>query len=183
MNPAIGSIANYVFSCNSLYDPNVTGIGHQPRAFDQLMTFFDHYVVLGSKIIVTPMKADTANTVPGYFGILVSDDGATVASHTLQDIMETRLNKSSRTKMAGFNYDMARPARSVSAKFSARRFFHKNVKGDDIFRGSASSSPAEQAYFEIYHSSVSGNDPDPCVFLVQIEYIALFTERKIIPVS
>lgn len=183
MNPGAGLIANYVFSANGLYDPNVTGTGHQPRAFDQLMTFFDHYVVLGAKITVTPVKLDTANTVPGYFGILVSDDGITVAGHTLLDIMETRLNKSNRTKLVGFNYDMAKTSRSISAKFSARKFFHKNVKGDDIFRGSASSNPSEQAYFEIYHSSVNGNDPDPCTFFVQIEYIALFTERKIIPVS
>lgn len=35
----------YTFSATSLRDPNVSGIGHQPRGFDQLMSLFTHYIV------------------------------------------------------------------------------------------------------------------------------------------
>jgi len=30
---------------NSLYDPNFTGVGHQPYGFDQLSSFFNNYIV------------------------------------------------------------------------------------------------------------------------------------------
>ena len=33
-------------------DPNHTGVGHQPLYFDQLMTIYNHYIVIGAKITV-----------------------------------------------------------------------------------------------------------------------------------
>lgn len=38
------------FSLNSLYDPDITGAGHQPRYFDQWGGFYDRYRVNGAKL-------------------------------------------------------------------------------------------------------------------------------------
>jgi hypothetical protein len=35
---------------SSVYDPDYTGAGHQPRGFDQIMPFYDHFVVRKSRI-------------------------------------------------------------------------------------------------------------------------------------
>lgn len=40
-----GIPAVYNFSALSLRDPNTTGVGHQPRGFDQMMALYSHYVV------------------------------------------------------------------------------------------------------------------------------------------
>ena len=50
LNPAAGSTASYVYSCNGMYDPDITSTGHQPMGFDQWMAFYQHYTVLGSKL-------------------------------------------------------------------------------------------------------------------------------------
>ncbi len=52
INPTTGAPATYVFSCNGLYDPNITGTGHQPHGFDQLMQNYKNYQVLSSSIEV-----------------------------------------------------------------------------------------------------------------------------------
>lgn len=45
INPAAGGVVgSYVFQINGPYDPNVTGIGHQPLGFDQLMLMYEHYI-------------------------------------------------------------------------------------------------------------------------------------------
>lgn len=42
--------ARALFRCNGMYDPNETGVGHQPRFFDEMSGFYDRYRVIGSKI-------------------------------------------------------------------------------------------------------------------------------------
>lgn len=47
-----GSISNYIWSGNSVYDPDVSGTGHQPMGFDQWSAFYNKYTCFGSKITV-----------------------------------------------------------------------------------------------------------------------------------
>lgn len=49
INSFAGTYSLMEMSVNGLFDPNITHIGHQPRGFDQYMSFFDHYIVLESK--------------------------------------------------------------------------------------------------------------------------------------
>ena len=46
------AVASYVFRGNSLYDPDYTGTGHQPRYYDQLTPIYGRYKVLSSAITV-----------------------------------------------------------------------------------------------------------------------------------
>lgn len=56
-----GALAIYVYTTNGLYDPNTTGIGHQPTGFDQLMALYNEYVVIGSTIKVSFTNSDETN--------------------------------------------------------------------------------------------------------------------------
>lgn len=90
-----GAITNYVFRMNSLNDPNFTGVGHQPRYFDQFCSGngpYNQYRVLGSKIKVTftPVTDNTAgvvNTAPVLCAIY-NQPNSTTAATTDFDIME-----------------------------------------------------------------------------------------------
>lgn len=42
---AVGAPTYYQFRTNSLFDPNLTGIGHQPLGFDQISALFERYCV------------------------------------------------------------------------------------------------------------------------------------------
>lgn len=47
--PSIAGYAEYTYGANCLYDPNISGTGHQPLGFDQMMAFYSRYRVLSSK--------------------------------------------------------------------------------------------------------------------------------------
>lgn len=48
---AVSGFAKYVYSGNSAYDPDYTGLGHQCLYWDQISAIYSKYVVLASKII------------------------------------------------------------------------------------------------------------------------------------
>lgn len=50
MNSTTGSIVNQTFSGNSAFDPDYTGVGHQPYFYDQLTAVYNSYIVYASKI-------------------------------------------------------------------------------------------------------------------------------------
>jgi len=52
------------WSCNNIYDPDVTGIGEQPMGFDQLATRYHHWAVAASKITVTAYPVTALGAVP-----------------------------------------------------------------------------------------------------------------------
>lgn len=56
---AAGSRSYYQFSCNDMYDPNVTSTGHQPLFRDEMAAQYNFYTVLSSRIKVTiPCESD-----------------------------------------------------------------------------------------------------------------------------
>jgi len=71
LNPAAGSNAVYAFRANSIYDPDRTGVGHQPYGHDTLSTIYKSYVV--DKAVITLTPTQFGNTVCTY-GVLVSED-------------------------------------------------------------------------------------------------------------
>ena len=53
INPgAAGTPAAYVYRANGLYDPDLTGGGHQPRGYDQFTPMYNHWTVVGAKVTV-----------------------------------------------------------------------------------------------------------------------------------
>ena len=91
LNPGLGgSLASKVFTCNGLYDPDVSGTGHQPRGFDQMMALYDHYVVTKCKMTVMYWNSDETN---GQMIHLCVRDLAAPTT-TTQNILEKRYVKS-----------------------------------------------------------------------------------------
>ena len=88
---ATNGIAYNTFRANGCHDPNMTGVGHQPRGWDQHKDLYNEYVVLGSKITIQPTRYDSTDQV-GYFGIIRRTNTESVLSSitNIGDIMETR---------------------------------------------------------------------------------------------
>lgn len=171
LNPSTGLATSYVFSANSLFDPNFTSGGHQPRGFDQFMAMYDHYVVLGAKII---LRADnSANTPPVNLMIRIKDS-TTTSVNPIDWLEDGYVRQSTIPGQSGGG--MGTLTHSVNpAKFLGR----SHPLSDPQLKGAVNLSPAEQAYFHL--GAVSSNtttDLNGVFINVQIEYIVAFIEPK-----
>lgn len=180
VNPGVAGIASHVFSANGMYDPDVTGIGHQPSGFDQNMLFFDHYTVIGSRISVKYFDDSATNQVPAYMDVLLTDNGVTAGTFgNVNAFLESRFAHGDQMLAVGTerNYNMVPAWRRV--EFKAKEFFRKDkIVGASQYRGDGTQNPSEQAYFEVVFASINGTDPAPVNALVCIDYIAVLTEPK-----
>lgn len=166
------ALGNYVFYANSLYDPDWTGLGHQPRGFDQMMLFFDHYVVIGAKIRVTIHNGDDIG--PAVTASLCLRDDSPIPD--VLTIMETPGVQVRTLGPNGGGKDIA----TLVQTFSAKKFFKRKVMGDDQLFGTASTNPLEGAFFILHlnYDNTLGAIAKPCEISIDIDYTAIFTEPK-----
>lgn len=58
--------AKNTFRLNGLFDPDITGVGHQPYGYDQITPFFSVYTVRKVWMNITVSGVDDANTYLAY---------------------------------------------------------------------------------------------------------------------
>lgn len=164
LNPGVAGIpASYVFSANGLFDPNFTGVGHQPRGFDQLKVLFDHYIVMNSTIKVTFMSG-ASQSISLICGVNLQDDST--AEGNMIEAMENR-------QCAYGPLPMQNSSLTRSLKFNSNSFF--SIKDRDLY-GTAGSNPADQAWYVIFAQPTYGTDAEACDVMVEITYDAVFSE-------
>jgi len=127
----------HLMSANGLFDPNITGTGHQPLYFDQLTAIYDHYTVLNStcKFTIADGSA-TAWTVTMYI-----DDDPTTGTTTSANLP---LERPGAVVKIGVPLNQRF---SVLKKWSAVSTFGSNPMDDTTMQGSGTQNPSEQSYF------------------------------------
>lgn len=171
------TLGTYIFSANGCYDPNITGTGHQPRGFDQVMAMYDHYLVVGSKITVRYQNVSTG-TRP-YVGISLRDNTTTMAE--LEDAIEYSgtiasarpLNRLSTADEAGTGSSLM-----LTSKCNPHRFLGR-MRNDPDLRGNNATNPVEQAFYHIWGSDPVGIAAGDINLIVKIEYSVLYSEPKL----
>lgn len=176
IDPTAGGLADeYVFSANGLYDPNITGVGHQPLGFDQYMAMYDHYTVIASKITIFARNGDAS------YGQMVGvryNDSATEESDSRVII------ENGRCVYRLMDESAEGDACSVSMGLNIGKVLgRKNVLDEDDLRGSSGANPTEQAYWHIFAFPDSAVDSASIRLSVQIDYVAIFTEPKLLALS
>lgn len=175
INPgAAGALTFHNFSCNGMYDPDISGSGHQPIGFDQWMEWYDHYHVIGSKITVQCIPSDATNNT--VVGIYKNDD----VNFLPTQFTHAAELPGSRYRVLATTTSSPSPSPIVlKSKYSAKRDQNsKAVTSDDELRGTVSSNPSEQSYYTIWAASNSTGDPAAFFAVVHIEYLAVLSEPK-----
>lgn len=169
---AAGIAANHIFSANGMYDPNITGVGHQPRGFDEIMTLYDHFVVLGSKITVHAANTDSAQAQ--MYGISLRDTATFAGTSAIMDQQE--LGNSVTECLAPLG--SAPNTGKLTMQCNPLKFLGKVGYNGSELKGSASANPAEQCYWHIWAQPINNTDSQPVRCSVIIEYYATFIEAK-----
>lgn len=167
-----GIVASYQFSTNGMFDPNVTGVGHQPLYFDQFADLYDHYTVIASKITFKLIPVTFSTNTPLKVAFFVNDDTNTIAS-SVENVSEQTL---------GSRIQLLPPTGNIPAvgtlKWSAKKTYGKGVLANNSLQGSGSSSPSEQSYFQIMIQAADGASTIACYVDYEVEYIAVWKELK-----
>jgi hypothetical protein len=71
---------SYVFRGNSLFDPDYSGTGHQPRFFDQFAAVYGRYKVLSSSIVVEAINTAGGSGSGAVFSITPNTEIITFTS-------------------------------------------------------------------------------------------------------
>lgn len=171
IDPGAAGIAGvFIISANGLFDPNITGVGHQPRGFDQWMTMFDHYTVIGSKITVRFISVN--NTECLKVGVNLRD-----GTSTTQNPNDYEEGRNVKTQL--INSNLNEEHRTIKLTFSAKKFLGiSKPMSNGLVRGTSGANPSEQAYFHIWGAPLSNNDAGSFKIQYWIDYLVVFTEPK-----
>lgn len=175
-----GSAVGYVFSANGLYDPNITGTGHQPMGFDQLMAFYEQYTVTNATITVRFNAY--ASTQPNVSAVYLSPDTTIQTSPGVT--MENGLLKSVVTEGASGTYS---PTKEITLNCDVAKYFNRDKRAminDSDLQGTAAANPTEQVYFIISSWQAFALSTSQTIhFDVLLSYDAWFTEPRKLPAS
>lgn len=160
---------------NGMYDPEPALGGHQPLCFDQMAAIYDHYTVIGSKIKWTVTRTGGDPGAPLFMCAYLNDDNTTTSPSMLA------LAEQNRTRIlvdapGDAEWGNSRN-RVIRQKFSARRMFGKGSLTNTLLQGTATTDPTEIATFQLHTYTPSPNTVNFNV-LVEVEYIAVWTEQK-----
>jgi len=170
LSPTAGAMASYNFSANSMYDPNLTGTGHQPMYFDQMAALYDHFVVNSATIKVTFVPKTQQNFAISC-AVFENDDGS--LAPTSVDFVGEQTSGSV----------VIIPPNSSDAVIMRRTYKPRKIWGADPMalaaqQGSAAASPTESTVWSIVSQNhTSGATADVFVW-VDIVYNATWTEVK-----
>lgn len=172
MTSTIGAMTSTRFTANGMFDPDITGTGHQPMYFDQYSAIYDHYCVIGSRIVVKAVNTVAGTSAAGRLTILVNDD-TSITTSNVETIAEQNQGLSVRIIPAGYN---DKPV-TMMAKFSAKKFFGGSTLANTELQGTTASNPTEQTYYDICMQADGGSSL-VMAFTVEIQYIAIWKELK-----
>lgn len=166
-----GSAGTRVYSANGLYDPDITGAGHQPMPFDQLMLSFNHYVVTAAKMTVNFKNTSTTNTQS--VALSLNADATPITAYG--SLCENGVLVRDRLGM----YPYSDSVKTLSIPINIAKFGDlRMILDNPSYEGSVAANPVEQSYFHISAwnpDSVSSTD---CIVEIYIEYFAIFREPR-----
>jgi len=163
-----GALTGIQISCNGMFDPNITGTGHQPMFFDNCGAIYDHYTVVKSKAKFTVCPNSTV-TYPCRVALYADDD--TSGPATFNAAVE---NANGLFKV--FNPNPSDPV-ILFKEWSARSTFGGDPLSNDNLQGTTSANPTEQT---VYTLQCDVPSLVTTVFSISVEviYYAIWDELK-----
>lgn len=161
---------SYIYRGNSLYDPDLTGVGHQPLYFDQYINLYARYRVLGSKI-----QIDVINSNGGSALFYVVEPNTDISSITdIATLYEQA--RSGAPKIV----PIAQRVASRMKKYASTRKIMGLVKSqvfDDDFAGTSGSNPIQLWYWNLLFASTDQTTVPSGRFIIKITYFCQFYDR------
>lgn len=168
LSSSSGALAKWVLSMNGLYDPDITGSGHQPLYFDTYASIYNHYAVVSSKLTVS--FANMYTSTAAEVGVILNDDSTT--SNTYSTVREQNTGKS---------VLLAPLSGGASVKTLTLNFDSKKDLGIDPYTSEAAKTPvttnaSEDSDAVIWAAPADTTSTGNVQAIIMIEYLVCFSE-------
>lgn len=170
LTSTLGVMTPYLYSCNGMASPSFTGGSHKPLYFGQLAAIYNHYTVIGSKMVVK-FTPSTANDESFAVCLFKNDD----TSLTVTDITAGAEQTSGKLKIVPPN---SNNVFTLTSKWSAKKTFGGSVLGNDNLQGTPTTNPGEQTFYTLMMQTIGSSATTSVLVDVYIEYIAVWEELK-----
>lgn len=168
---AAGFPSVFVFRANSTYDPDYTGVGHQPLYRDEMAAVYSYYTVMKSFIKVTFPNEEQTKCLHGVF---VDDTANAIGGTNLPEIIEkhkyastTKLDKRNNSLVVRGYFDAARWEKTTPSGFLA----------DNDNKISSTNNPGKGRYFHVWRSPLDiGTQLGTMLVTVEIVYHVMWRE-------
>lgn len=155
----LSSTGSYQMNLNSVFDPNRSGIGHQPYGHDQLAALYNRYRVISCGWRLSALSS----TVPIQLGCVPSNDPQIFV------LMEA-LKEQPRAKYVCQNFGGS--TNVLSGKVHLPSLVGRSTQqymADDRFQAQVGNSPVEAAILNIFASNPQGSPINATVNII-LEY-------------
>jgi len=171
--PTGAGYGNYQFLANSIWDPNATGIGHQPYGMDTFTLLYNRYRVISCSYAISGTVSGGSGEVNSIIGVLPANEGATVTG----GINEFQENPRSKfiTQYIG-NEKILKGKVYIPALVGRTK---TQYMSDDRYQAQTNQSPAENAVMNIYFGFMDGTLATATADLnITLEYTVEFFDVK-----
>lgn len=149
--PIGGGLAQYNWNLNSVFDPNLTGIGHQPYGYDQLVDLYNRYRVYRVDYVISALNTDAASQNYSVIGALPSNEPFTAAGGVSELMENPRCKYITQAPNAALK--VLRGSISLPSLVGRTK---AQYMADDRYQAVATTSPAEQAVLNVMGGTISG---------------------------
>jgi hypothetical protein len=168
LNPGVSTVGVHVFEANGMYDPDITGVGGQPRGFDQFMLLYDHFLVTHAAIDVMFGPSDVA----GISGITLYDKSATLTDIT--DYAEQG-NTVCKANPSTQGYECRLRHKVDIAKFLCK----DKLRDEKDLHGNSTNNPVEDVMWHVWTGAQSSTaDGTALNAFVILDFYGEFSEPK-----
>ncbi len=176
-------VNSHVFRANSIFDPDLTSVGHQPLLHDEYAALYERYRVVSSTIKVTPVTSSLTSQVPAFWGVF-GDEDATLTYSLATAIIEdsprsggqVRLHMAGATLLQG-NSPMYHPAK---ARFSVKKNLAPDGRDTSTLFGANPATGTADYNYQVWTGSILANDPGVLGFLIELEYVCQLTDPIVV---
>jgi len=163
---ASGTSTPFRCALNGLYDPNISGVGHQPMYFDQLMGIYKHYHVISSKTTISPASV-SANQ---YMYVFHESDDSTVVYSAYN------AERPGAVTLCGMGAYLS--GKTLVYRYSSFKTFGKESITDPELQGNATANPSELSYghLTVIPIPASGTPTETIPFRIRMEFYVEWSE-------
>lgn len=169
--PGVITYGDVTFHLNSLYDPEYTGTGHQPRDFDTWASVYHKY-----RVLETLVELDVRQRAShGIYVCAIPSNSSTAL--TASDFPQ-ELPRAVRLGMTSPNQPVAR----MVQKFDLRALLgmtREEFRGDDETGASVTANPAQSVYLHVFANQIDGATAADFELAIRMRFRCEFYDRKV----